>query len=128
MKKLIIIILTIFSISFLFSNVSEASSFWEEVKEGVEGFKPSGDDVIDLNDENITGTFVGIGQVLTTIGVIICVIGLCVLGIKYMTASPEEAAKIKTQLIGLVVAAIVIVGAYGIWSFAYNFLSGITNT
>lgn len=45
-----------------------------------------------------------------------------------MTASPEEAAKIKTQLIGLVVAAIVIVGAYGIWSFAYNFLSGITNT
>ena len=44
------------------------------------------------------------------------VIGVIVVGIKYMMANPEGKAKLKGQLIGLAVATIVIYGAQFIWS------------
>ena len=44
-----------------------------------------------------------------------------IMGIKYMVANPEEKAKLKTQLIGLVVATIVIFAAQFIWSTIYKF-------
>ncbi len=52
--------------------------------------------------------------------------GILIVGIKYMTATPEEAAKLKTKLVGLVIAGIVIIGAYAIWRLAYNLFSGMT--
>ena len=63
-----------------------------------------------------------VANILTTIGVVIVLAGLLILGIKYMLSSPEEASKIKGKLIGLVVAAIVIIGAYGIWRLAGNIM------
>ena len=38
------------------------------------------------------------------------------MGIKYLTAGPEAQAKLKTQLVGVVVSGMVIFGAYFIWS------------
>ena len=46
-----------------------------------------------------------------------------VMGIKYMFATPEEAAKLKQQLIGLVVSAVVVLGATAIWKIIYKVLS-----
>ena len=43
-----------------------------------------------------------------------------------MMASPEEAAKIKGQLVGLVISAIVIFGAWGIWSLVVRALQSVT--
>ena len=45
------------------------------------------------------------------------------MGIKYLTAGPEAQAKLKTQLIGVVVSGIVIFGAYGIWSMVIKIAS-----
>jgi len=42
--------------------------------------------------------------------------------IKYMFATPDEAAKLKQQLIGLVVSAVVVLGATAIWKIVYNVL------
>lgn len=43
-----------------------------------------------------------------------------------MTATPDVAAKLKTKLIGLTVAGIVILGAWGIWNLTLTFLSSAT--
>ena len=37
------------------------------------------------------------------------------MGIKYLTAGPEAQAKLKVQLIGVVVSGMVIFGSYYIW-------------
>lgn len=58
----------------------------------------------------------GVGQLLVAIGIATLVIVGGVMAIKWATATPEKAAKLKTQLIGLVVAAVVIFGAFGIWN------------
>ena len=42
------------------------------------------------------------------------------MGIKYFISSPEEQAKLKGQLIGVVVSAVVIFGAVSIWELAIN--------
>lgn len=67
-----------------------------------------------------------VANILTTVGVITVLAGLLVIGIKYMTASPEEAAKLKTKLVGLAVAGVVIIGAFGIWSLAIKFFEEMT--
>ena len=45
------------------------------------------------------------------------------MGIKYLTAGPEAQAKLKVQLIGVVVSGVVIFGAYGIWKTVVNIAS-----
>lgn len=75
---------------------------------------------------NATDLINGMANILTTIGIVVVLAGLLIMGIKYMTATPEEAAKLKTKLVGLFIAGIVIVGAYGIWHLVGFFLEGIT--
>ena len=48
------------------------------------------------------------------------------MGIKWITANPEEQAKLKQQTIGLVVSAVVILGAYTIWSITLKIVSGLS--
>lgn len=68
---------------------------------------------IDYN--KITDEFTGLGQILTTIGAGVMVAVITYMGIKYLTSGPEAQAKLKTQLIGVVVSGFVIFGAYIIW-------------
>jgi len=56
-----------------------------------------------------------IGSVLTTIGAGVMVAVVTYMGIKYLTAGPEAQAKLKTQLIGVIVSGAVIFVAYAIW-------------
>lgn len=75
----------------------------------------------DLSD--IGADFSAIGKVLVYIGAGVIVGGMGYIGIMYMISAPEKRAKLKQQLIGLVVAAIVIFGAYSIWSLLVTILS-----
>lgn len=82
------------------------------------------------NSANISGDDMGsivipIANILTAIGVIVLVAVTIIMGIKYMFATPEEAAKLKQQLIGLVVAGVVILGATAIWKIVYNILNSV---
>lgn len=109
---LILIIINIFNINLykvealtLSEMQSETNDFMTHGKDGSEGIK--GDGIFkDLAD---------MGSILTTIGAGVLVAATLYMGIKYMTASPEAQAKLKQQLIGLVVSGFVIFGSYAIW-------------
>lgn len=85
---------------------SQASGFLGKGKEEGGSFDTS----------SITDDFVGLGQILTMIGAGVMVAVVSYMGIKYIMSPPDKQAALKQQLIGVVVAGIVIFGAYGIWS------------
>ena len=66
--------------------------------------------------DDFVNQFVGIGQLLVIAGVIVILITIGITGIRWITASPDKQAKLKEQLIGLVIATVVIFGAVGIWN------------
>lgn len=109
----------------IFAVPSHASLDWTTIKDQAESFinrgESKGQEYITAEDMNPLVS--GLANILTTIGVVIVLVGLLIMGIKYMVATPEEAAKLKTKLVGLAVAGVVIIGAYGIWTLAYNFFN-----
>lgn len=73
--------------------------------------------------ESITENFMGLGQLLTMIGAGVMVAVVSYMGIKYIMSPPDKQAALKQQLIGVVVAGIVIFGAYGIWKAVLGVVS-----
>lgn len=104
----------------------EIRSF-DEMKTAINQFMNTGKNG---NSANISGSDMGsiiipIANILTAIGVVVLVAVTIIMGIKYMFATPEEAAKLKQQLIGLVVAGVVILGATAIWKIVYNIINSV---
>ena len=129
MKKIFcvcLLLIVLFIVPMLF-NKTEASSDelnWKNIKKQTEQFiKKGGNETFNTAD-NINAA----ASILTTIGVVIILSGLLIFGIKYMLATPDEAAKIKSKLIGLVIAGVIILGAFGIWQVTMNVLASMTNT
>ena len=87
-----------------------------EMEGKAENFIKAGSSQTQINYDNVTKEFVSLGQILTMIGAGVMVAVTAYMGIKYLTAGPEAQAKLKTQLIGVVVSGMVIFGAYFIWS------------
>ena len=60
-----------------------------------------------------------IGDIIITVGMIVCVAVSIIFGMKFVAASGkgQEIAKLKTQLLGFVIASFVFVSAYPIWGF-----------
>ncbi|MCR5185697.1 MAG: hypothetical protein K6D97_01080 [Clostridia bacterium] len=94
------------------------ASLLSEMNADVQAFKNQGDPNIDTSE--VTKKFEGLGQALTMVGTGVMVAVIAYMGIKYMTAGPDAQAKLKTQLIGVVVSGIVIFGAYHIWKLVLN--------
>lgn len=69
--------------------------------------------------------FVPIGQVLIIAANAVIVVVVAVMGIRWITAKPDQQAKLKEQLIGLVVAIVVIYGAVVIWTTIKGFMEGL---
>ena len=95
----------------------------------------------DLNPGDIAGqlggthsdaqdSVVGIGNqiigIITTVGVVVAVVILLVLGIKYMMGSASEKAEYKKTMIPYLVGAILIFGASAITTVVVNLASGIS--
>ena len=72
--------------------------------------------------KNIGNQLVGI---ITTVGVVVAVIVLLVLGIKYMMGSASEKAEYKKTMIPYLVGAILIFGASAITKVVVGLASGI---
>ncbi len=49
------------------------------------------------------------------------------MAIQWITATPDKQAKLKIQLIGLVVSAVVIFGAVGIWNLVRSIGQDVEN-
>ena len=128
LKIVFIAVIAIFLINIFQPEVSavEIRSF-DEMKTAINQFMNTGKNG---NSANISGNDMGsiiipVANILTAIGVVVLVAVTIVMGIKYMIATPEEAAKLKQQLIGLVVAGVVILGATAIWKIVYNILNSV---
>ena len=76
-----------------------------------------------IDTENVVNPIVEITQILITVGAGVMVAVTTYMGIRYLISSPEEQAKLKGQLIGLVVAGVVIFGAYYIWKIVLQLAS-----
>ncbi len=126
-NKILIIIAVLIALAFTnnFINNVEAISLSEMEKQASgfieEGEKSTGK----IQTEKIVEEFADLGSILTLIGTGVMVAITTYMGIKYLTAGPEAQAKLKTQLVGVLVSGIVIFGAYSIWkiviSVAKNF-------
>ena len=63
--------------------------------------------------------------ILQTVGVVVAVLILMILGIKYMMGSAEEKAEYKKTMMPYIVGAILIFGATTIANMIYNFANGL---
>ena len=61
-------------------------------------------------------------KIMQTVGIIVGVIVLVVLGIKFMMGSAEEKAEYKKTFIPLIIGAIVLISAFSIASFLFSAL------
>ncbi len=114
LKKVAIIAIFAFVILSCFYNVKAISL--SDMEKKADNFISKGSSQTNINYDNVTAEFKSLGQILTMIGAGVMVAVTAYMGIKYLTAGPEAQAKLKTQLIGVVVSGMVIFGAYFIWS------------
>lgn len=107
------------------SSTTANGSIWDILKAGSSWIEAGQSQApVGTSTDDFVNRFIGIGQVLVAVGVIVLLIVTAITGIKWITASPDKKALLKQQLIGLVVAAVVIFGAVGIW----NLVQGIAKT
>lgn len=119
-KGIILVMFIMITSTMLFTTTVKAASF-KDMQDKANSFITAGKEKAgDINYSEVTDEFVSLGQILTTIGAAVMVAVVTFMGIKYLTAGPEAQAKLKVQLIGVVVAGVVIFGAYTIWSIVVN--------
>lgn len=94
-----------------------------QMEEKASNFITAGQTNSNINISNVTNEFKDLGNILTMIGAGVMVAVTAYMGIKYLTAGPEAQAKLKTQLIGVVVSGMVIFGAYFIWKIVLQIAS-----
>ncbi len=121
-KSLLIISLFLLIINIVIANTYEVEALTlKEMQEKTEEFLTTGkEESGSIKTDGIFDDLVGMGSILTTIGAGVMVAVTLYMGIRFITATPEAQAKLKQQLIGLVVAGFVIFGAYFIWKIVIN--------
>lgn len=125
-KKVTNIILILVMLLFVFSPYSEATSSDEWMSQGSD-FINKGKQNSTVDTNQIQNALMPLGRTLVTIATITLTVVTVVMGIKYMMAdTADKKAKLKTQLIGLVVSTVVIYGAQIIWTLLYNFMTKVT--
>lgn len=123
-KIMYIFIMLILLISIIFPNYSKATGSeesansglsWSEIENSAKAFLQKGKNQDTLDETKLQNIVIPIAQILVAVGNIVVVIALAIMAIKYMISNPDDKAKLKTQLVGLFVATIVIFGAQFIW-------------
>ncbi|MGN1299373.1 MAG: hypothetical protein ACI4UE_05270 [Candidatus Scatovivens sp.] len=122
LKKINIILTIILLISLVISPTIFADDFSDVIGEA-NSWLEKGKENNNVDTTSITSKLKPIAQALTTIGVGILLCVTAFMGIKWVTAKPDEQAKLKQQTIGLLISAIVVMGAYTIWSIALRIVS-----
>jgi len=114
---LLIVVTLLVSLSSIVLAVPDLSGKIDEIGEGKEGITT--DKVIDLGKTIVT--------IVQTIGIVVAVVVLLVLGIKYMMGSAEEKAEYKKTMIPYLVGAILIFAATTIVNVVYQLANGLNS-
>lgn len=119
--KIFSIILTIVIMMVMFTTVVRADIDAGSIAGGLTGEASAAQD-------QITGIGNQIVGIITTVGVVVAVVVLLVLGIKYMMGSASEKAEYKKTMIPYLVGAILIFGASAITKVVVSIGAGIQTT
>ena len=121
-KSLLIISLFLLIINIVIANTYKVEALTlKDMQDKTQEFLERGsNESKSIETDGIFDDLVGMGSILTTIGAGILVAVTLYMGIRFITATPEAQAKLKQQLIGLVVSGFVIFGAYFIWKIVIN--------
>lgn len=126
MKKISIILISLLIIFMIFSECTTVNAgLWSDISQQAKNWIKQGDNNL-VNDDEVSKIVIPVIQLMVAGASIVVTVATVVMGIKYMVANPEGKAKLKQQLIGLVVSTIVIWGAQGIWALIVTFLESIT--
>lgn len=104
-----------------YATMPDADTIYNQGKD----FTDKGQAGAKITSDQIAAIMKPLASLLLGIGTVVLVAITAVMGVKYMAAAPDVRAKLKTQLIGIAVSAVVLFGAYGIWSIAYNVMTDI---
>ena len=138
----IILLLFILQIIFAVENVSNAA-WWDDIISSADGFLEKGKNAagsgtitstqqdgsrntLNINvasDLELRTTINSLFNILFPLGIAVTVIMGGALGIKFMTASAEDKAKVKESLVPYIAGCIVIYGAIGIWKLTISIFS-----
>ena len=120
--KIISILLIAIILVATLATVSQATEF--KPGEMVGQIKPTTSDA-QQSVQSLGNQIVGI---ITTVGVVVAVVVLLILGIKYMMGSASEKAEYKKTMIPYLVGAILIFGASAITKVIVGLAAGIATT
>ena len=90
-------------------------------------FTPDQVTEVSLESSNITKIGGKIFAAVRIVGTIASVVILAVLGVKYITASPEGKADYKANMIPYLVGAVLLFGASNLVSIVYGWINNATN-
>ncbi len=111
--KIVSIILIVLMAVATLSGVVQATSIEEQIKTiGQGNANANADKVVSLGATIVT--------IMQTVGVVVAVVILLILGIKYMIGSAEEKAEYKKTMIPYIVGAILIFASTTIVNVVYN--------
>ena len=131
-RRIFKIIITLIFISLLTLTTSTTvveASFWNDMFGQAGDFIDQGKNEAeaeqDISDAQTAEVITILFNTLMSLGSVIAVGIGGVLGIKYMTASAEDKAKVKESMVPYVVGTAVIFGAFAIWKIAITVFSQI---
>ena len=127
-KKVILVVMIMMILLNVMQGFTMAAGIsWDSITNSAKGFINKGEKngSNTFSDQDIEDLTVPLAKILTAVGTIVIIIVIIVLGIKYSMATPDEAAKLKQQLIGVVVAGGVIFGAVMIWRIMYDIMDNV---
>ena len=124
MKKIIISII-ILVIVFI-PNCSRAVDFsLDDIFKKGEDFITKGSETQVVDENDIYDTILPIARALVAVGSLVIALATGIMAIKYLMSGPEKKAELKGQLVGLVIATVVIFGAQAIWATMYSIFSSL---
>lgn len=137
LKKLMMMILIITALIFgvgTKANAVELSTQEPVRVAGIDEIINAGKDFISAGNQSSTSNtsvthfvteLAPVGSILAAVGVVIFLAVLAIMGIKWVTAKPDQKAKLQQQFVGYVVAAIVFFGAVGIWNLVKTIMTNV---
>lgn len=124
--KFSIVIASIFVVM-LFGNLAttvNATNFTlDGIMSSADSWVAQGKDEGETYSSNIAQPVSTIATALYSIGVVVLLVVTLILAVKYITCNPDEQARIKTQLIGLIISSVVLFGAVPLWRMIAEALS-----
>ncbi len=130
-KNVIFIILTFFAI--IFAPIKSKAGI-EKINNNFNAYivkTSSIEDITSYNPKPVTGTetitnkFAPIVGTIITVGIVLCVVALAIIGVKYMLGSVEQKAEYKKTMVPFLIGIFMIVGITTIIGIVSKIMSGI---